>query len=35
MFYCEDGVFTPIYPPTVNSTLKYNASTGAPYWDAD
>lgn len=35
MFYCEDGVWTPLAPPAVNSTLKFNATNGVPYWNPD
>jgi hypothetical protein len=35
MGYCEDGIWREIAPPTVNSVLKFNASSGVPYWNAE
>ncbi len=33
MAYCEEGIWREIAPPTANSVLQFNVSTGIPYWN--
>jgi hypothetical protein len=36
VFYCEDGVMTPLPPPTVASYLRIDpAGSGLPHWEPE